>query len=113
MAEQIPLNNFRLIITSLDSGSNVIYQETEKNVDTILLSLHLANITDELQRATVKVESGSQQVHIIKNAPIPAEDTLNPFAGRIALEAGNSLIVEVSQSNAIEATLSVLENANE
>jgi hypothetical protein len=113
MADQIPLNNFRLIISSLVSGSNLLYQEDQINVDTILLSLHLANTSEELQRINVKLESGSQQVFIIKNAPIPPEDTLNPFAGRIALERGNSLIVEVNEDGVIDATLSVLENANE
>jgi hypothetical protein len=113
MIPKIPLNNFRLILTPLASGSNTLYKETVNNVDTIILSLHIANVTEDLQRVTVKLESGSQQVHIVKNAPVPPEDTISPFSGRVALEFGNSLIVETAESGSLEATLSILENANE
>ena len=113
MATTIPLNNFRLILTPLSSGSNSIYQETVNDVDTIVLSLHLSNKTETLKRVTVKLQNDSYTATIVKNAPIPPEDTLNPFSGRITLEKGNSLIVEAPEDDAIDAALSVLENANE
>jgi len=113
MAELIPLNNFRLLLKPLESGSNVLYQETTNNVDTIILSLHLANKTETIKRVTVKLQNDDFTTTLIKNAPVPPEDAINPFAGRVVLEFGNSLIVETDTSGSIDSSLSILENANE
>ena len=111
-AAKIPLNTFKLFLTPLDSGSTILYQETVADVSAIILSLHLANLTENYQRATVKLQKSGSIVTIIKNAVIPPEEALNPFNGRVVLEKGNALIVETTISGSLHSTLSMLENAN-
>lgn len=109
---KIPLNTFKLFLSQLDSGSNIVYQENVLDVSAIILSLHVTNLTEEYQRATVKIEKSGSITTLIKNAIIPPEEALNPFNGRVVLEKGNALIVETEVSGSLDATLSMLENAN-
>lgn len=109
---KIPLNTFKLFLSPLVSGSNVIYQENTVDVSAIILSLHLTNLTEEYQRATVKIQKNATVTTLIKNAIIPPEEALNPFNGRVVLEKGNALIVETEVDNVLDSTLSMLENAN-
>jgi hypothetical protein len=109
----IPLNRFRLVTKTLDSGSNLIYQKDE-DLSTIILSAGIANISENLQIASVQIQkSGSlDYVTVIHNAYIPVNETLNPFPGKIILERNDSLYVNTSESGSLEIVLSVLENAN-
>jgi len=105
------LNKFRLILDQLAEGDKIVYQENTFDVSTIMLSAHIANLSNSTQRVTVRIRRGTNDVIILKNAAIPAEETLNPFAGRVVLEAGDEFIVSGSTSD-LSIALSVLENAN-
>jgi len=109
----IPLNRFRLVTKTLDSGSNLIYQKDE-DLSTIILSAGIANVSQDLQIATVQIQkSGSlNYVTVLQNGYIPVNETLNPFPGKIILERNDSLYVNTSESGSLEIVLSVLENAN-
>lgn len=112
------LNTFKLILSGLDSGSNIIYEEPIFDVSTIILSAHISNLTEETQRVTIKLEKKNingqpnKLVTMLKNAAVPPEESLNPFTGRVVLEQGDKFIVETPVSGAMEIALSVLENAN-
>jgi hypothetical protein len=107
------LNTFKLILSGLDSGSNVIYEEPIFDVSTIILSAHIANLTLESQRITIKLQKKEGKlVTMLKNAAVPPEESLNPFTGRVVLEQGDKFIVETPVSGAMEIALSILENAN-
>ena len=114
MAEQVPLNTFKLIAKTLDSGSNLIYQETTRNISAIILSSQISNITGADKTVTVKIEkSGSSAVTLLKNATIPPTEALNPFAGKVVLEKNDALYYITNTSASLETVLSVLENAND
>lgn len=114
MAQQVPLNTFRLIAQTLDSGSNLIYQETVNNISAIILSSQITNITGSDQQVTVRVQkSGSNAVTLLKDATIPPAESLNPFSGKVVLEKGDALYYVTSISASLETVLSVLENAND
>lgn len=110
----VPLNLFKLVATALDSGSNTIYQELEKNISSIILSTQISNISAVDQRVTVQIEkSGSLPVTLLKNALIPPEESLNPLAGKVVLEKTDKLVFITNSSASLEAVLSILENAND
>jgi hypothetical protein len=116
MAPQIPLNTFKLIAKTLDTGSNLIYQESVNNVSSIVLSSQITNITTASQHVTVKIQkSGSaEQFTLLKLATIPVNEALNPFAGKIVLEKNDALYyVLTGASGSLQTVLSILENANE
>lgn len=114
MTSTVPLNTFKLIAVSLDSGSNLIYQQTVNNVSAIVLSSQITNMTGVDQRVTVQIEkSGSLPITLLRNAAIPTEESLNPFAGKLVLERNDKLLFITNTSGSLEAVLSVLENAND
>lgn len=116
MAQQIPLNTFKLITKTLDSGSNLIYSESVNNVSSIVLSSQITNIATASQQVTVKIQkSGSgEQVTLLHLATIPVNEALNPFAGKIVLEKNDALYyILTGASGSLQTVLSVLENANE
>lgn len=112
------LNTFKLILKPLVSGSNLVYQESVFDVSTIILSIHIANLTETSQFVTVKLEksgsSGIETATLLKNAGIPPAESINPISGRVVLERGNKFIVETpAPSGSLDVSLSVLENANQ
>jgi hypothetical protein len=110
----VPINRFRVITTTLSSGSNTIYQE---NVDVaaILLSAAVTNVTSSMQTVSVKVlKSGSMNpAYLIYNSPIPVGEALNPFPGKVILEKNDSLVMETPVSGSLHVVLSILENATD
>lgn len=114
MANTIPLNTFKLIALTLDSGSNTIYQQIDNNISAIILSTQISNISEIDQRVTVKIEkSGSAAITLLKNATIPPEESLNPLAGKVVLERFDKLLFITPSSSSLDAVLSILENAND
>lgn len=111
--QQIPLNTFRLVTETLDSGSNVLYQENVKDVSSIILSIQVANTSLSMQKVSLKLTKGLTETYIIKNASIPPEEVLNPLSGKIVLEKGDGLVFETVSGSVLDATVSILENAND
>jgi hypothetical protein len=109
----LPLNKFRLLTSTLASGSNLIYREN-LDVATIVLSAQITNVTGTTQRVDVAIQkSGSlSQTILLRNAAIPSEESLNPLAGKVVLERYDGLYFNTATSGSLQAVLSVLENAN-
>lgn len=110
---QIPLNTFVLVTETLSAGQNIVYQETVNDISAIVLSIQVCNTSAVLQRVGVKIQKGITQTYIIKNAAIPPEEVLNPLSGKIVLEQGDALIMETDTNGVLDATVSILENAND
>lgn len=110
---QIPLNTFILVTETLDVGNNILYQETVNDISAIILSIQVANTSGVLQRVSVKIRKGNTDTFIIKNAAIPPEEVLNPLSGKIVLEKGDGLVMEAFVGGVLDATVSILENAND
>lgn len=111
----LPLNKFRLIAKTLDSGSNIIYREN-LDVASIVLSAQITNMTSSLMTTNVKIlKSGSASITdaitLMKDALIPAGDSLNPISGKIVLEKYDGFVVTSTESGSLQIVLSVLENA--
>ena len=112
MATTLPLNKFRLLTKTLDSGSNLIYKENI-DISTIILSSQITNITGSNQTVSVSLQkSGSNSmVAILNNGIIPPDESFNPFAGKVVLEKYDGLYMSTPVSGALQVVLSVLENA--
>lgn len=108
----LPLNRFKLFAGRLNSGNNTVYQENTNDVSSIVLSAVISNITNINQQITVKIVSASVTSNLLVSASIPPSESLNPFIGKIVLEKTNALIFTAPVNNALDYTLSILENAN-
>jgi hypothetical protein len=108
----LPLNKFRLLTKTLDSGSNLIYSSS-LDIATIILSSQITNISSSNQAVSVAVQkSGSTALStLMNNGVVPPNESLNPFAGKFVLEKYDGLYMTTSVSGSLEVVLSVLENA--
>lgn len=110
----LPLNKFRLLTKTLNSGSNLIYREN-LDVSTIVLSSQITNITGSGATQIVSVsiqKSGSvDYVYLLNSGSIPSNESLNPFAGKVVLEKYDGLYMHTQYSGSLQVVLSVLENA--
>jgi len=113
MANELPLNKFRLVSTTLTGGKDQIYI-TPDSVTAIVLSCQVANTGPDIETITATVErsGSSQEFVILKDGRIPIGDALNPLTGKLVLEAGDVFYISGSSIN-LDSVLSVLENANE
>lgn len=110
----LPLNKFRLLSSSLISGSNLIYQENI-DVSTIVLSCQITNkTTGSVQSATLQVQkSGSASfVTLLNSGYIPPYESLNPLSGKLVLERNDAFYISTNETGKLDVVLSVLENAN-
>lgn len=111
----LPLNKFRLIAKTLDSGSNIVYRENLE-VASIVLSAQITNMTSSLMGTDVRIlKSGSvsddDAITLLRDSKIPPGDSLNPIAGKIVLEKYDAFVITSTQSGSLQVVLSVLENA--
>jgi len=112
MANEIPLNKFRLLTATLDTGNNLIYSSS-LDVASILLSTQITNITSSNQIVSVLIQkSGSASYTTLLNSgSVPPDESLNPLAGKVVLEKYDGLYMNTPVSGTLHVILSVLENA--
>lgn len=114
MAETIPLNKFRLLTKTLSSGSNLVYSSS-LDVSSILLSTQITNVTASNVTQVVSVsiqKSGSTDfVYLLNSGSVPANESLNPLAGKVVLEKYDGLYMHTQYSGSLHIVLSLLENA--
>lgn len=114
MAALVPINRFRVVTKTLNSGSNTIYQEN-LDIASILLSAAITNVTTGSQSVSVQVQkSGSvDPAYLLYNSPIPMGESINPFPGKVILEKNDALIIQSPSSGSLQVVLSILENATD
>jgi hypothetical protein len=114
MAEPLPLNKFRLITASLQTGNNTIYRE-DLDVASIILSTQITNLTNTTHQVSVKIQKGlgGGYTNLVHSGSIPPGESFNPLAGKIVLERNDGLIVYTpAAAGSLDLILSILENAN-
>lgn len=114
MAENIPLNKFRLLTKTLNSGSNLVYSSS-LDVSSILLSTQITNITGsgdtQIVSVSIQKSGSSDYVYLLNSGSVPAYESLNPLAGKVVLEKYDGLYMHTTYSGSLHVVLSVLENA--
>ena len=79
------------------------------NTQTTLIGLSAANTTTGAGSVTVVLTRSSTEYHVIKNAVVPANDSLVLYGGdqKLVLQAGD--ILKVTSTAAVDVIASVLE----
>ena len=75
------------------------------------IGLTVSNITASAVNVTVTYNDGSNDTHIVKNAPVPTGGSLVPIGGdqKIVLTVGDSIKVSANTASSIDAVMSVLQ----
>ena len=107
--------------TSTGASASAVYTEPagagSSALESIIIGITLANTTTAGITASVFLDnnSGSNDVHIVKNATIPAGSSLEVMAGNKLVvqnsgSAGDVIRVSAGTASACDATISVLED---
>ena len=107
--------------TSTGASASAVYTVPDgagsSALESIIIGITLANTTTAGITASVFLDnnSGSNDVHIVKNATIPAGSSLEVMAGNKLVvqnsgSAGDVIRVSAGTASACDATISVLED---
>ncbi len=79
------------------------------NTQTTLIGLSLANTSTGAASATVVLTRSGTEYHVIKNAAVPAADTLVLYGGdqKLVMQAGD--LLKITSTAAVDVIVSVLE----
>jgi len=112
----LPLNIFKTI-TKLVSTSPVGIYTAPVGYSGVILLAQCTNVGANSQDITFSHQRTNNvgtisTTRILKNFPIPANDTANLLPGKLVLETNDVLIISGSNSNDLEFIVSILETLN-
>jgi hypothetical protein len=82
-------------------------------VTSILVELDLCNISGTGIQASVRIQRGVNNFHVVFEAPVPAGSTLQAvFGQKIVLESDDVLQVKSNSAGLIDAISSIIEDIN-
>ena len=83
--------NFRRY-TNNDVGTSAVTSFTSDSYDTVV-GISVANITGSAVNASVYINDGSNDIYLVKNAPVPAGSSLQVLDGgaKFVVQSGDAL----------------------
>ncbi len=98
------------LANNIGTTAVTVYNPTDTGIQSTLIGMTLANVSTQSVTVSASILSGANTVYIIKNAVIPTGNTLNLLdANKIIIQQGNSVQIQSSTSNSVDAILSVIE----
>ena len=81
----------------------------------VLIGLVAANIGSstsnvQIYKRTSAGSAGTDDIYIVKNAPVPVGSSLDALPGKVVLNNTDKIYMKTSVANAIQVTASLLEN---
>jgi hypothetical protein len=107
----LALNVFKTITATAGTASVGIYTAPVGYSGVVLLA-QAANITNNTYSVTFSHQRGSVTTELIKNSPIPGNDSLSLITGRLIVQQNDILVLSASDVNSIKVTVSLLETLN-
>lgn len=103
-------NTFTKAVSSASVGTTLtdIYT-VDSGKTAIVVGINLANVVDSQIKVTVILTTGSSNVHLVKNVPVPAGSTLAVLDGKLVAEAGDIIKVESDTAASTDVIISILE----
>ena len=79
--------------------------------DTII-GIRLANVTSNMVLADVYINDGTNNIYIVKEAPIPAGSSLELIDGasKIIMQSGDQLFVQSDTASSVDAWISTVDD---
>ena len=109
---QVALNKFLTVRAGVTTNSVGIYT-APTGVATIVLLAQVSNVGTGSSTHTVTASHsrGGVDVRLVKETPVPVNDSVSLLTGRLILETGDVFKIQGSANNTMEIVLSVLESA--
>ena len=98
------------VVTAVITDSTAVVVTAGGSSTLVLLSVLLSNKVAASADADVYLESGGDDVYLLRNAPVPAGSSLEVISGsKIIMEANDKLRIRAGTASAIDATVSYLD----
>ena len=98
------------VVTDAVSSTNTNIVTAGGSSTLVLLSILLTNTTAASVQVDVFLVTSGDNVHLIKNAPVPAGSALEIISGsKIIMQANDVLRIRAATGSAIDATVSYLD----
>lgn len=107
----LALNVFQTITAVVDTSSTEIYTAPVGYTGVVLLA-QVANIGATSEDVTLIHRRSATDTEILKQYPIPGNDTANLLSGKLVLESGDKLVLSGSDNTNLKFVASVLETLN-
>jgi len=101
--------NFRRY-TSNDVGTSAATLFTANSYDTVV-GISIANVTSSSVLADVYINDGSNDIYLVKEAPIPAGSSLQVLDGgaKVVVESGDSLKIKSDTASSLDCWVSAVD----
>ena len=101
--------NFRRY-TNNDVGTAAVTSFTANSYDTIV-GISVANITSSSVLADVYINDGSNDIYLVKEAPIPAGSSLQVLDGgaKVVVQSGDALKVKSDTASSLDCWVSAVD----
>ena len=98
------------VVTDAVSSTNTNIVTAGGSSTLVILSILLSNTTASSVQVDVFLVTSGDNVHLIKNAPVPAGSALEIISGsKIIMQANDVLRIRAATGSAIDATVSYLD----
>ena len=99
------------VVTDAVSSTNTNIVTASGSSTLVLLSILLTNTSASSVQVDVFLVTSGDDVHLIKNAPVPAGSALEIISGsKIIMQANDVLRIRAATASAIDATVSYLDH---
>lgn len=102
--------NFRRY-TNNNVGTSVVTSFTANSYDTVV-GISVANITASAVNADVYINDGSNDIYLVKTAPIPAGSSLQVLDGgaKFVMQSGDALKIISDTASSLDVWVSVVDD---
>jgi len=102
--------NFRRY-TNNDVGTSVVTSFTANSYDTVV-GISVANVTASAVNADVFINDGSNDIYLVKSAPIPAGSSLQVLDGgaKFVMQSGDALKIISDTASSLDVWVSVVDD---
>ena len=98
------------VVTDAVSSTNTNIVPAGGSSTLVILSILLSNTTASSVQVDVFLVTSGDNVHLIKNAPVPAGSSLEIISGsKIIMQSNDVLRIRAATGSAIDATVSYLD----
>ena len=98
------------VVTAVITDNTAVIVTAGGSSTLVLLSVLLSNKVAASTDVDVYLESGGDDVYLLRNAPVPAGSSLEVISGsKIIMEANDKLRIRAGTASAIDATVSYLD----
>lgn len=107
----LALNVFKTVTSVVPTSATIIYTAPVGYTGVVLLA-QVANIGSSSYDITLVHRRSSTDTELLKEYPIPANDTSNLLSGKLVLESGDKLVLSGSNGTNLKFVASILETLN-